>query len=145
MLDLESFFIFNLDLATFDKLLCLSLGLGTLFLTALLFSQTVKDGNRTDFPKTNGRKEGVFCLVTGLLQNLIHVALVHKFICHIAIFLELSHQHLTTLVDRQFLILVFKELANLIARLASLDHIEPVTARSKGVRVGDNFNLIPCL
>ena len=73
------------------------------------------------------------------------MTLVHKFIGHIAVFLELGHQHLTTLVDRQFLVLVFKELTNLVARLAGLDHVEPVTARSKGVGVGDNFNLIPCL
>ena len=145
MLDLEGFFVFNLDLATFDKFFCFRLGLGTFFFTTFLFSQTVKDGNRTDFAKTNGRKEGFFCLVAGLLQDLVHVALVHEFIGHIAVFLELGHQHLTTLVDRQFLILVFKELTNLVARLAGLDHIEPVTAWPKGVGVGDNFNLIPCL
>ena len=57
MLNLEGFFVLNLDLATFDKFFCLRLGLGTFFLTAFLFSQTVKDGNRTDFSKTNGRKE----------------------------------------------------------------------------------------
>ncbi|CKJ93786.1 Uncharacterised protein [Streptococcus pneumoniae] len=145
MFDLEGFFVLNLDLATFDKFFCFRLSLGTFFFTTFFFSQTVKDGNSTDFSKTNGRKEGFFCLVAGLLQNLIHVTLVHEFIGHIAIFLELGHQHLTTLVDRQFLILIFKELANLVARLAGLDHIEPVTARSKGVGVGDNFNLIPCL
>ena len=99
MLDLEGFFIFNFDFAAFDKFFCLSLGLGTFFLTAFLFSQTIKDGNGTDFAKTNGRKEGFLCLLAGLLQNLVHVTLVHEFIGHIAVFLELGHQHLTTLVN----------------------------------------------
>ena len=73
------------------------------------------------------------------------MAFVYEFIGYIAVFLELSHQHFTALVNRQFLILVFKELTNLVARLAGLDHVEPVTTRTKGVGVGDNFNLIPCL
>ena len=59
MLDLEGFFVFNLDFATLDKFFCLRLGLGTFFFTAFLFSQTVKDGNSTDFSKTNGCKEGL--------------------------------------------------------------------------------------
>ena len=73
------------------------------------------------------------------------MTLVHKLIGYIAVFLELSYQHFTALVNRQFLVLVFKELTNLVARLAGLDHVKPVTTRTKGVGVGDNFNLIPCL
>ena len=71
--------------------------------------------------------------------------LVHILISHIAILLKLINQQFASFINRQFLVLVFKELTNLVARLAGLDHVEPVTTRTKGVGIGDNFNLIPCL
>ena len=143
MLDLEGFFVFNLNLATFDKLFCLSPSFGTFLLTAFLFSQTVKDGNSTDFSKTDSSKEGVFCLVAGLLKDLVHVPLVHILISYIAILLELINQQFASLINRQFLVLIFKELTNLVACLAGLNHVEPVTTRAKRVGVGYNFDLIP--
>ena len=62
-------------------------------------AKTVKDGSSTDFSKTNSSKEGVFCLVAGLLKNLVHVPLVHILISHIAILLELINQQFAALVD----------------------------------------------
>ena len=58
------FFIFNLDLATFDQLFCFCACLSPLFFSTFFLRQAVKDGNRSDLSKTNRRKQGFFCLVT---------------------------------------------------------------------------------
>ena len=55
---------------------------------------------------------------------------------------ELGHQEIPTTGNRQFLVLIFKELTNLVARLASFNKSQPVTARTKGVGIGDNLHLI---
>ena len=70
------------------------------------------------------------------------MTLVHEFISHIAILLELTHQHFTALVDGQFFVLVLKELTNFVTSLAGFNHVEPVTTWSKGIWIGDDFNLI---
>ena len=70
------------------------------------------------------------------------MTLVHEFISHIAILLELTHQHFTALVDGQFFVLVLKELTNLVPSFAGLDHGKPVTAWPKGIWIGDDFNLV---
>ena len=59
--------------------------------------------------------------------------------------LEVGNQKLTTLGDRSFLVLIFKELTNFISGLGGLNHLNPVTARTKGIGIGDNFNHITCL
>ena len=99
MLNLEGFLIFNLDFATLDQFFGFCLGLGPLFFASFFLRQTVKDGNSSDFSKTNGRIEGFFSLVTGFLKDFIHVAFVHKFIGHIAVFLELTNQQFTPFID----------------------------------------------
>ena len=64
MTDLQGvFFIFNLDLATFDQLFCFCACLGPLFFSALILRQAVKDGNSPNLSKTNRRKQGFFCLI----------------------------------------------------------------------------------
>ena len=143
--DLEGiFFIFNLDFATLDQLFCFRARLGFFLFAALFFRQTVKDRDGSDFSKTDGRKQGLFGLVAGLLQDLVHVLLVHELVGNHIMLMELSHEQLSSTVDREFLVLVLKELADLITRLASLDDIEPVTTWTKGVGIGDNLHLIPC-
>ena len=57
------FFIFNLDLATFDQLFCFCACLGPLFFSAFILRQAVKDGNSPNLSKTNRRKQGFFCLI----------------------------------------------------------------------------------
>ena len=57
---------------------------------------------------------------------------LHKFICHIAIFL-LSHQHSRPLLTDNSLSWFLKNWRIFLRALLGLDHIEPVTARSKGV------------
>ena len=59
--------------------------------------------------------------------------------------LEVGNQKLTTLGDRGFLVLIFKELTNFISSLGGLNHLNPVTARTKGIGIGDNLNHITCL
>ena len=54
-------------------------------------------------------------------------------------------QELPSFRNRQLLVLIFKELTDFISGLAGLDKIKPVTTRSKGIGIGDNFHLIPSL
>ena len=56
--------------------------------------------------------------------------------------IELGHQEVTTPVNRQFLILIFKELTNLVTRLASFNKGQPITARTKRIGIGDNLHLV---
>ena len=144
MLHLKRILVLYFYFATLDQFFCFCLSLGTLFFTTFFFRQTVEDGNGSDFSKTNGCKESFFCLVASFLQDFIHVALVHKFISHIAVFLELTNQHFTTFIGGQFFILIFKELTNFVAGLAGLNHVKPVTAWSKWIWIGNDFNLVPC-
>ena len=55
---------------------------------------------------------------------------------------ELGHQEVTATVNRQFLVLIFKELTDLVARLASFNKGQPVTTWTKGIGIGDNLHLI---
>ena len=67
---------------------------------------------------------------------------VHELIGYQVMLVELGHQEVPTTVNRQFLVLIFKELTDLVARLASFNKGQPVTARTKGVGIGDNLHLI---
>ena len=132
MADLEGvFFVFNLDFATFDQLFSFCTRLGLFLFSTLFLRQTIKDRDGSDFSKTDGRKQGIFGLVAGLLQDLVHVLLIHELVGNHIMLMELGHEQLSSTVDREFLVLVLKELADLIAGLAGLDDIEPVTTWSK--------------
>ena len=70
--------------------------------------------------------------------SLIFVALcpcafVHELIGYQVMLVELSHQEVTATVNRQFLVLIFKELTDLVACLASFNKGQPVTTRTKGL------------
>ena len=67
---------------------------------------------------------------------------VHELIGYQVMLVELGHQEVTTTVNRQFLVLIFKELTDLVARLASFNKGQPVTTRTKGIGIGDNLHLI---
>ena len=71
--------------------------------------------------------------------------LVQIFIGNVALLLEVANQKLTPLGDRSFFVLIFKELTNLISGLGGLNHLNPVTARTKRISIGDNLNHITCL
>ena len=143
MANLQTVLVFLLDLATLDQLVGHSLGLGPLSFPAFFFRQAIKDGCGRNFAKSNRRKEGFICLVTGPLQDFVHVLAIKILISHITIFLEQVLHQLPTLGHREFLVLIFEKLPNFIAGLVGLDQIDPVSARPKGIGTGDDFHLIP--
>ena len=67
---------------------------------------------------------------------------VHELIGYQVMLVELGHQEVTATVNRQFLVLIFKELTDLVARLASFNKGQPITTRTKGIGIGDNLHLV---
>ena len=119
--NLQTVLVFLLNLATLDQFIGHSLGLGPLCLPAFFFRQAIKDGSGGNFAKTHRRKEGFVCLVTGPLQDLVHVLAVKIVVGNVAIFQKQVLHQLPTLGHREFLVLVFEKLLDFIAGLVGLD------------------------
>ena len=81
--------------------------------------QAVKDGDSPNPAKTNRANKGLL-LSCNLILALLSMCLRPWTYWLQVMLVELGHQEVTATVNRQFLVLIFKELTDLVARLAGL-------------------------